>query len=129
MKQNLYIPGDLIYFGGERAMVESYAIGTDDIYVRVLEKGGENRVWAASLKEEIDGIPLTPEILEKNGWKESRMNFTNIQIPRISLCTREEEGDKWSVSINGDIMGGYIYYVHQLQHILFAFKFNSDMEV
>ena len=120
MGKNLYIPGDLVMY-------------QDNIEV-VVEVDRDNTLSVSTDKhpfariEKIKPIPLTPEILEKNGWKESRMNFTNIQIPRISLCTREE-GDKWSVSINGDIMGGYIYYVHQLQHILFAFKFNSDMEV
>ena len=133
----LYIPGDLIYFGGERAMVESYARGTDDIYVRVLEKGGENRVWAASLKEEIDGIPLTPEILEANGWE-----FTE--------CHRDEDGFEWYVFSNDrvsldlhyypqckgfsvfacgeEILPG-IKYLHQLQHLLFGLGLESNMIV
>lgn len=69
-----YILGDLLYFGGERAKVELYNPSADDsIWVRVIENGGENRAWNASLKYEISPIPLTPEILEKNGWK----NFGN----------------------------------------------------
>jgi hypothetical protein len=38
-------------------------------------------------------------------------------------------GISWSVSINDDIMGSYINYVHQLQHILFAFGIGEEMEV
>lgn len=64
----LYISGDLVYFGGEKAKVWFRNPSADDsIYVRVIENGGENRIWNASLKEEISPIPLTPEILEKNG--------------------------------------------------------------
>ena len=77
---------------------------------------------------ELSGVPLTHEILEKNGWNKGQIYFTHSRIPRIKLCTDESEF-KWSVSINGDIMGGYICYVHDLQHILFAFKINSEMEV
>lgn len=75
---------------------------------------------------ELSGVPLTHEILEKNGWNKGQIYFTHN--PRIKLCTDESES-KWSVSINGDIMGDYICYVHDLQHILFAFKINSEMEV
>ena len=55
-----YIPGDLVYFGGEKAKVELYNPSADDsVWVRVVENGGENRTWNASLKYEISPIPLT----------------------------------------------------------------------
>lgn len=78
-------------------------------------------------KEQIAPIPLTSEILEKNGWSKGQIYFRHSRIPRIKLCTNG--GISWSVSINNDIMGGYINYVHELQHILFAFKITSEMEV
>lgn len=78
-------------------------------------------------KEQVAPIPLTPEILEKNGWSKGQIYFRHSRIPRIKLCT--DGGISWSVSINNDIMGGYISYVHELQHILFAFNINSEMEV
>lgn len=75
----LYIPGDLVYFGGEKAKVWFRNPSADDsIYVRVIENGGENRIWNASLKEEISPIPLTPEILEKNGWKIEDVNPNDL---------------------------------------------------
>lgn len=76
---------------------------------------------------ELSGVPLTPEILEKNGWNKVQIYFTHSRIPRIKLCT--DGGISWSVSINNDIMGGYISYVHELQHILFAFEIEHEMEV
>lgn len=78
--------------------------------------------------DEIKPVSLTIAILEKNGWRKERMYFKNKWIPRIKLCTDEKEG-KWAVIINNDIMGGYIYYVHWLQHILYAFRIEGEMEV
>lgn len=72
-------------------------------------------------------IPLVPAILEKNGWSKGQIYFTHSRIPRIKLCT--DGGISWSVSINGDIMGGYICYLHELQHILFGLDINYEMEV
>lgn len=79
-------------------------------------------------KEQVAPIPLTPEILEKNGWSKGQIYFRHSRIPRIKLCTADG-GIPWSVSINDDIMGSYINYVHQLQHILFAFGIEEEMEV
>ena len=70
---------------------------------------------------------LTSAILLKNGWSKGQIYFRHSRIPRIKLCT--DGGISWSVSINNDIMGGNISYVHELQHILFAFNINSEMEV
>lgn len=78
--------------------------------------------------ENIKPVDLTSAILEKNGWNKGQVYFTHSRIPRIKLCTDEDE-TKWSVSINGDIMGDYIFCVHQLQHILFAFRIEEEMEV
>lgn len=61
-----------------------------------------------TIRDHIEGILLTPEILEKNGWNKGQVYFRHSRIPRIKLCT-DEDGTKWSVSINGDIMGDYIF--------------------
>ena len=78
--------------------------------------------------DDIKPVNLTSAILEKKGWRKERIYFKNKRIPRIKLCTDKEES-KWAVIINNDIMGGYIYYVHWLQHILYAFRIEGEMEV
>lgn len=87
-----------------------------------------NGNFAKVTRKDIKPIPLTSDILEKNGWNKWHGYFTHSRIPRIKLCTDEYES-KWAVSINNDIMGGYIYDLHQLQHILFAFKIEEEMKV
>lgn len=86
---------------------------------------------------ELSGVPLTPEILEKNGWE-----FTE--------CHKDEDGFEWHIySKDGALPDLYYYpadkdfsvficgeealpdtkYVHQLQHLLFGLDINHEMEV
>lgn len=114
-----YIVGDVVMYNNEvQTIVDNYVSNTyelDSIYYPVN--------W-----NELSGVPITPEILEKNGWSKGQIYFRHSHIPRIKLCTADG-GISWSVSINDDIMGSYINYVHQLQHILFAFGIEEEMEV
>lgn len=135
----LYIPGDLVYFGGEKAKVWSRNPSADDsIYVRVIENGGENRIWNASLKEEISPIPLTPEVLEKNGWKIEDVNpndFSNIvskgimyrAIKNKEILFFQKGASVFTCPLNWRKIE--IKYVHELQHLLFGLGLNHKMEV
>jgi hypothetical protein len=134
-----YIPGDLVYFGGEKAKVWLRNPSADDsIYVRVIENGGENRIWDASLKEEISPIPLTPEILEKNGWKIEDVNpndFSNIvskgimyrAIKNKEMLFFQKGASIFTCPLNWRKIE--IKYVHELQHFLFGLGINHEMEV
>lgn len=135
----LYIPGDLVYFGGEKAKVWFRNPSADDsIYVRVIENGGENRIWDASLKEKISPIPLTPEILEKNGWKIEDVNpndFSNIvskgimyrAIKNKEILFFQKGASIFTCPLNWRKIE--IKYVHELQHFLFGLGINHEMEV
>ena len=135
----LYIPGDLVYFGGEKAKVWFRNPSADDsIYVRVIEEGGENRIWNASLKEEISPIPLTPEVLEKNGWKIEDVNpndFSNIvsngvmyrAIKDKEILFFQKGASVFTCPLNWRKIE--IRYVHELQHLLFGLGLKHEMEV
>lgn len=129
----LYIPGDLVYFGGEKAKVWFRNPSADDsIYVRVIENGGENRIWDASLKEEISPIPLTPEVLEKNGWKNDGYDWYRFSTKRAYLYITKDITtlDEFLVCVGLDRHNlTSINFVHQLQHLLFGLGLNSEMEV
>lgn len=132
MDELKYIPGDLVYFGGERAKVDFSNPKYDYIYVRVIEEGGENRVWNASSKE-ISPIPLTSEILEDNGWKKDEAISFKTQsyykkkfgLKTIFVIVKE---DNLRVVYN-KVCLRIIQYVHELQHILFGLGFSSRMEI
>lgn len=135
----LYIRGDLVYFGGEKAKVWFRNPSADDsIYVRVIENGGENRIWNASLKEEISPIPLTPEVLEKNGWKIEDVNPNDLSnivskgimyraIKNKEILFFQKGASVFTCPLNWRKIE--IKYVHELQHLLFGLGLNSEMEV
>ena len=120
-----YIAGDWVRYIGVASPIVVQIIEVRE--EKLLIDLGECN-WYLADRSEVDSIRLTGEILEKNGWEKSRIYFTNRRIPSIKLCSDESES-KWSVLINGDIMGGYIYNVHDLQHILFAFRIEQEIEV
>ena len=123
MKQK-FIVGDVVMYDNKVMVIKE---PRDGIHFD-LSCHKEGLVYCFVGVDEIKPVLLTSAILLKNGWNKEHIYFMHSRIPRIKLCTDESEF-KWSVSINGDIIGGYICYVHDLQHILFAFKINSEMEV
>lgn len=94
---------------------------------------------------ELSGVPLTTEILEKNGWKEevmsrgvknSHMVYTKPDIKEYGYFPIYiekgigKEFDVYPFTDNNVCKPiAYIKYVHQLQHLLFGLGLNSDMEV
>lgn len=85
---------------------------------------GDSCAWV----KDIVPIPLTSEILEKNGCKKPD-GFDSYWLGKIGLL---QDGDVWHLalgSIEIAVTLGNIQYVHQLQHLLFGLGLNSEMEV
>lgn len=125
-----YIVGDLVSVWDDTVYQVAEVVGYNPTYQRYILSNWyieETKGGISVAEDRIIPIPLTPEILQKNGWSKGQIYFRHSRIPRIKLCT--DGGISWSVSINDDIMGSYISYVHQLQHILFAFNIDEEMEV
>lgn len=139
-----YIPGDLAFHYIPKTIIKKY--------VKVYVCSTQN---ALSL-EDMDGklydyigelypIPLTPEILEKNGWKKEVMSrgvknshlvYTKPDIEEYGyfpIYIEKGIGDEFDVypftGNNVCTQIAYIKYVHQLQHLLFGLGLNSEMEV
>lgn len=108
------------------------------------EKGyllGDSCAWV----KDIVPIPLTPEILEKNGWvkevmcrgiKNSHWVYTKPDIEEYGyfpIYIEKGIGDEFDVYPFTDnqvcTQIAYIKYVHQLQHLLFGLGLNSEMEL
>lgn len=95
--------------------------------------------------DEIKPVSLTPEILEKNGWKKEVMSRGVKNSHWVYTKTDIEEYGYFPIYIEKGIgkefdvypftdnnickQIAYIKYVHQLQHLLFGLGLNSEMEV
>ena len=131
-----YIPGDLI-------MVRKSALqfAKDKIFKVISSLSGgflnvamlnDSSTTYSISNNAIHQIPLTPEILEKNGWKKSKINDCAYFYYKdgLFLTYTSKDGKFWfddfdySSSICVDLP-----YVHSLQHILFGLGLNSEMEV
>lgn len=141
-----YIPGDLVsvYVGVKKYIVE--VIGTENENEALLYqiKFPNGEIQYAD-KGNIVPIPLTPSILEKNGWakevmsrgvKNSHWVYTKPDIEEYGyfpIYIEKGIGDEFDVyPFTGNNVCkqiAYIKYVHQLQHLLFGLGLNSEMEV
>lgn len=81
------------------------------------------------VKEEIEGIPLTPEILEKSGWEQEY--YAPIIYGHIGHdieISFLQTSKRCSVLLN-DISLCEIQYVHELQHILWALGEDANLKI
>ena len=125
-----YIPGDLVsvYVGIKKYIVEVIGTENENEVLSYQIKFPNGEIQYAD-KDNIVPIPLTPEILEKNGWKKFKRPysrdycFKRKDYPTLNIRSKKEVYFHW---------GGHnksITAVHQLQHLLFGLGLNSEMEV
>lgn len=83
----------------------------------------------------IEGIPLTPELLKKNNFKEEQhqkegtsewYDFYHYDLG-INIVY-EVDGNKFAAYLDGKKLRE-IQYVHELQHILWALGLNAKLKV
>ncbi len=122
-----YIPGDLVTVETKLTKPRVVKVSNvDEDSVIYCEGWGEVCIY-----DEVKPIPITPEILEKNGWKKdgkwyclsTKRAYLYIiqdtgQPDEFLICAGEDKHNLTSVS-----------FVHQLQHFLFGLNLNSEMEV
>lgn len=138
-----YIIGDLIKYkvGG----LEFIAEITNTSKYGYCFKGVSDDISGTLCKEFTNDIPLTPSILEKNGWnkevmsrgvKNSHWVYTKPDIKEYGyfpIYIEKGIGDEFDVypftDNNVCTQIAYIKYVHQLQHLLFGLGLSLEMEV
>lgn len=100
----------------------------------------DDRLWETCSRN-VEGIPVTPEILNKNGFKEVTVgkyytrpidNKKTWGFARYLAVVRER-GD-WAVFIKHDGLCGQallreIRHVHELQHILWVLGLNAELKI
>lgn len=144
MKKLEYIPGDLVsvYVGVKKYIVE--VIGTEDenevLSYQIKFPNGEIQY---ADKDNIVPIPLTPEILEKNGWDKEEKDGSVFSLSEAFMGGDEDDEDNytcfqlyyqnkkdgWVIDMRGELLKFEVHYVHELQHLLFGLGINHEMEV
>ena len=75
---------------------------------------------------EFSGVPLTHEILEKNGW-EHKDDVYFKDYPQRKLVTYDDKA--YIINESCSLFLRKVEFVHQLQNLLFGLGLNSEMEV
>lgn len=119
---NEYIKGDVVIYGNQIMVIKEPRDGNhfDLLWHKWV-------VYSNIDIEDIKPVPLTHEILEKNGWKAGNrdvtfeMEYFDTKLTRVNLFYSIRNicrYDKYEM-----------IYVHQLQHLLFSLGLFRDMEV
>lgn len=143
--KNEYIAGDLVKFATNTYTIVNFEENFlhNKICYALISTNSTKTAFVAD--RDILPIPLTPEILEKNGWvkkvmsrgvKNSHWVYTKPDIEEYGyfpIYIEKGIGDEFDVypftDNNVCKQIAYIKYVHQLQHLLFGLGLNSEMEV
>ena len=130
-----YIPGDLVYNhkGEVIRITSSYLKGTRLFYYKT-DLIGES--IGCILEEALKPIPLTPEILEKNGWYGATHSKPSDDNTKILYKTFKRKGYP-TIKVSQDLkitceLSPFIVKlqsVSDLQHLLFGLGLNLEMEV
>lgn len=118
-----YIPGDLVnYISLYKEPVAEICEVCETSYLIRFMKGNFSRV----AKEELKPIPLTPEILEKNGWEYDDATWI-LKKGNISIFILLDDKTYAAYLLGVRVLE--FHFVHQLQHLLFGLGINNEMEV
>lgn len=126
-----YIIGDLVFHYLPKSTLKKYV----KVYVCSTNNVLSLEDMSGNLYDyigELYPIPLTPEILEKNGWKKQNkvpINCTILYNLHNEITIGYNTNSKTFVYDFGINKLLRIRFIHQLQHLLFGLGLNSEMEV
>lgn len=133
----LYIPGDLVsvYAGIKKHIVKVIGTKTETETFLYQIKFPSGEVQYAD-KDNIVPIPLTPEILEKNGWYGATHSKQSDDNTKILYKTFKRKGYP-TIKVSQDLkitceLSPFIVKlesVSDLQHLLFGLDIENEMEV
>lgn len=142
MNELKYIPGDLVRFATNTYTIVNF--GENFLQSKIYALISTNSTKTAFVADrDILPIPLTPAILERNGWdkeekdgsvfslseafmggdKDDEDNYTCFQL----YYQNKEDG--WDIDMRGEQLKHEIHYVHELQHLFFGLGIYHEMEV
>lgn len=123
-----YIEGDVVMYDNKIMVVKEPRDGSHFD----LSRPKEGLVYNLVDIENIKPVRLTPEILEKNGWKDDGYDWYRFPTKRAYLYITKDITTlgEFLVCVGLDRHNlASINFVHQLQHLLFGLGINSEIEV
>lgn len=144
---------DKLYILGDLVMVKKSALqfAKDKIFkvisslsggfVKVVMLNDSSTTYSIS-NNAVRSIPLTSEILEKNGWEKGKYG-SDFSLSEAFMGGDEDDEDNytcfqlyyqnkkdgWVIDMRGEPLKFEIHYVHELQHLFFGLGINHEMEV
>ena len=119
--------------------VIAYGKNTQVVWVGNLQKLAVRGFPSEFFEDEIEPIPLTPEILEKNGFTEIKGTNTTFKIDiygyliKVTFPKENEETNKRNPFLVIDSRPSYYssecLYVHELQHVLRLLGIEKEIEL
>lgn len=123
-----YIPGDLVKFATNTYTIVNF--GENFLQSKIYALISTNSTKTAFVADrDILPIPLTPKILEKNGWKLSHGFYLSPNKEGAEVGLSSQTGYVWEAYIRRHPLRSNINSVSDLQHLLFGLGLNSEMEV
>lgn len=126
MKENIFIEGDLVLHDNNVCKIEGKTLTCDTNLLEFYIVRTPNGCLYSIQPIEVTPIPLTPEILEKNGWELD--NATWIYKKGYIRVFRLLDDKTYAAYILGMRVFEF-HFIHELQHLLFGLGLNSEMEV
>lgn len=114
-----FLNGDIVYIHGSVRVISS----CDGYYATYYD---EDETLQEVNVNVIESIPLTTEILEKNGW-EHKDDVYFKYYPQRKLVIYDDKA--YIINESCSLFLCKVEFVHQLQHLLFGLGINHKMEV
>lgn len=148
-----YIPGDLvkIEYGeatGKIGFVTNTFLRRKGCYSLVVFigkefQGSSKDDWIQTYNDEVSPIPLTTEILEKNGWNKEEKDGSEFSLSKAFMGGDENDEDNytcfqlyyqnkkdgWVIDMRGEPLKFGIHHIHELQNLFFGLGLSHEMEV
>jgi hypothetical protein len=120
MKANELMVGDWVYNTFSQQAEQVVEIRQDQV-ILAYNDGNDY--------DEIEPIPITAEILEKNGFESTPAPSERVWKDNDQEVWLDNEGENYWANIKRDeyYFEGYIEYVHELQHCLKLVGINKEI--
>ena len=139
VNKDCMFPKDTLYIVTEVLSDRQYEGKKGAVSLKAVNDGNDDLRWAWCCN--IDGVPVTPEILNKSGFKEEAVgkyytrpidNKKTWGLVRYLAVVRER-GD-WIVFIKHDGLCDQAFlreirHVHELQHILWVLGLDAELKI